>query len=209
LIPPDEFIPLAEEIGLISKLDSWMMHEAMTTALSWQNEGFDIGKLSLNISMCEIEDKNFIAHVKEMILNTGFDPECLELEVTESQIMKNPTSAVGMLNELRALGISIAIDDFGTGHSSLSSLKNLPIDQLKIDKSFIQDIPYNQDDVAIVKAIIVLAQSLKLDLMVEGVETAEQKDFLLEAGCHMIQGYYYAKPLSADAFRDFLIKNAQ
>ena len=208
LIYPDDFIPLAEEIGLITKIDQWMMEETMMTTLAWQKEGLSIGKLSLNISMRQIEDKNFVAYIKETILKTAFDPECLELEITESQIMKNPTSTITMLNDVKALGVSIAIDDFGTGHASLSSLKNLPIDQLKIDKSFIQDILNNEDDIAIVKAIIVLAQSLKLDLIAEGVETMEQKDFLVEAGCSTIQGFYYAKPLPADAYRDYLIKHS-
>lgn len=207
-IHPDEFIPLAEEIGLIAKIDKWMMEEAMMTALSWQKEELCIGKLSLNISMNEIEDKNFVEYVKEIVHKTAFSPELLELEVTESQIMKNPKSTISMLNDVKALGVSIAIDDFGTGHSSLSSLKSLPIDQLKIDKSFIQNIPNDKDDMAIVKAIIVLAHSLKLDLIAEGVETIEQKDFLVEAGCHNIQGFYYSKPLPADAYRDFLIEHS-
>ncbi len=207
-IHPDEFIPLAEEIGLIAKIDKWMMEEAMMTALSWQKEGLCIGKLSLNISMNEIEDKNFVEYVKEIVHKTAFSPELLELEVTESQIMKNPKSTISMLNDVKALGVSIAIDDFGTGHSSLSSLKSLPIDQLKIDKSFIQNIPNDKDDMAIVKTIIVLAHSLKLDLIAEGVETIEQKDFLVEAGCHNIQGFYYSKPLPADAYRDFLIEHS-
>ena len=196
LIYPDDFIPLAEEIGLITKIDQWMMEETMMTALAWQKEGLFIGKLSLNISMRQIEDKNFVAYIKETMFKTAFEPECLELEITESQIMKNPTSTITMLNDVKALGVSIAIDDFGTGHASLSSLKNLPIDQLKIDKSFIQDILNNEDDMAIVKAIIVLAQSLKLDLIAEGVETMEQKDFLVEAGCSTIQGFYYSNTAS-------------
>ncbi len=207
LISPAEFIPLAEEIGLIEKLDQWMMEEAMMTTLAWQKEGLSVGKLSVNISMNEIEDKNFVGSVKELLAKTGFDPRGFELEITESQIMKNPHSVIVMLHELRELGVSIAIDDFGTGHSSLSSLKNLPVDQLKIDKSFIQDVPQNEDDVAIIKAIIVLAQSLKLELIAEGVETEEQKDFLIEAGCSTIQGYYYAKPMPAEDFRAFLLEH--
>lgn len=208
MIPPDEFIPLAEEIGLIAKIDNWMMEETMKTALAWQKEGLYIGKLSLNVSMKQLEDKNFVSHIKEIILRTAFNPEFLELEITESQIMKNPKSTIDILNSIRSLGITISIDDFGTGYSSLSYLKRLPINKLKIDKSFIQDIPQNEDDKVIVKAIIVLAQSLKLNIIAEGVETVEQKDFLIGVGCPNIQGYYYSKPLPADAYRDFLIKHS-
>jgi diguanylate cyclase (GGDEF)-like protein len=208
LISPAEFISLAEEIGLIEKIDKWMMQETMQTALAWQKEGLNIGKLSVNISVNEMDDQHFVASVKEMLEKTGFDPKGFELEITESQIMKNPHAVIGMLHELRALGVSIAIDDFGTGHSSLSLLKNMPIDQLKIDKIFIQDVPQNEEDVAIIKAIIVLAQSLKLELIAEGVETKEQKDFLLVAGCETIQGYYYAKPMSAEDFRAFLLEHS-
>ena len=207
-VSPAEFIPLAEEIGLIEKIDKWMMQETMQTALAWQKEGLNIGKLSVNISVNEMDDQHFVASVKEMLEKTGFDPKGFELEITESQIMKNPQAVIGMLHELRALGVSIAIDDFGTGHSSLSLLKNMPIDQLKIDKIFIQDVPQNEEDVAIIKAIIVLAQSLKLELIAEGVETKEQKDFLLAAGCEIIQGYYYAKPMRAEDFRAFLLEHA-
>lgn len=207
-VSPAEFIPLAEEIGLIEKIDKWMMQETMQTALAWQKEGLNIGKLSVNISVNEMDDQHFVASVKEMLEKTGFDPKGFELEITESQIMKNPQAVIGMLHELRALGVSIAVDDFGTGHSSLSLLKNMPVDQLKIDKSFIQDVPQNEEDAAIIKAIIVLAQSLKLELIAEGVETKEQKDFLLAAGCETIQGYYYANPMSAEDFRAFLLEHA-
>lgn len=208
MIPPDEFIPLAEELGLISKIDEWMMEETLKTALAWQKEGLFIGKISLNLSMKQLEDKDFIGNLKNIIRKTEFNPKFLELEITESQIMKNPETTINVLNAIKALGVTISIDDFGTGHSSLAYLKWLPVDKLKIDRSFIQEIPNNEDDMAIVKAIIVLAKSLKLDLIAEGVETIEQKDFLVDLGCSNIQGYFYSKPLPADAYRDFLIKHS-
>ena len=208
IVSPDDFIPLAEEIGLISKIDLWMMEETLTKVLTWQKEGLFTGKLSLNVSMRQLESKNFVSHIKKIIQKTGFNPEFLELEITESQIMKNPKSTIQILNNIKSLGITISIDDFGTGYSSLSYLKRLPIDKLKIDKSFIQDIPHNEDDMAIVKAIIVLAQSLKLKLVAEGVETVEQKDYLVKSGCPDIQGYYYCKPLPADAYKDFLMEHS-
>jgi EAL domain-containing protein (putative c-di-GMP-specific phosphodiesterase class I) len=208
MIPPDEFIPLAEEIGLISKIDQWMMEETLKRVLAWQKEGLSTGQLSLNVSMRQLEDKGFVEHIEEIIRKTGFDPQFLELEITESQIMKNPRSTINILKNIKALGVTISIDDFGTGYSSLSYLKRLPIDKLKIDKSFVQDISNNEDDTAIVKTIIVLAQSLKLKLIAEGVETLEQKDFLIKAGCPNMQGYYYSKPLCADEYRQFLIEHS-
>lgn len=206
MIPPDEFIPLAEEIGLIGRIDEWMMKHTLETAHKWHEEGIFNGRLSLNVSMKHIENKSFVDRIKEILTENNFKPELLELEITESQIMKKPQSTIKILNKIKSLGIAISIDDFGTGYSSLSYLKRLPIDRLKIDKSFIQDIPNDEDDTAIVKTIIVLAKSLKLDIIAEGVESLEQKDFLVASGCHHIQGYYYAKPLSEKGFRDFLIK---
>jgi len=206
MIPPDEFIPLAEEIGLIGKIDEWMMLKTLETANEWYLEGLFFGKLSLNVSMKQLEDKSFVQGVKNIISQTNFDPKLLELEITESQIMKEPEATVSILNNIKSLGVTISIDDFGTGYSSLSYLKRLPIDRLKIDKSFIQDIPENEDDTAIVQAIIVLAQSLNLKIIAEGVETVEQKDFLIASGCEHIQGYYFSKPLPEDAYKEFLIK---
>ena len=208
MIPPDDFIPLAEEVGLIAKLDQWMMEETLKTTLTWQKEGLSTGKLSLNVSMKQLENKDFVEQIKAIIHKTGFNPKFLELEITESQIMKNPESTIGILDAVKSLGVTISIDDFGTGYSSLSYLKRLPIDKLKIDKSFIHDIPNNEDDAAIVKTIIALAQSLKLKLVAEGVETIEQKDFLIKSGCPEMQGYYYSRPLPADEYRGFLNKHS-
>jgi EAL domain-containing protein (putative c-di-GMP-specific phosphodiesterase class I) len=209
LVPPIQFISLAENIGLIKHIDTWMMKNAMQTILKFQQEGIFTGLLSLNASMKELENKKFVEYLEELIEEIGFDTQYLELEITESQIMSNPESAINTLNTIRNMGIRISVDDFGTGYSSLSYLKRLPIDNLKIDRTFIKDAYKDEDDAAIVRVIIALAKSLKLHFIAEGVETQEQLDFLLEVGCHNIQGYFYSKPLPEVEFREFLLKHAQ
>jgi len=206
LIPPIKFIHFAESIGLIVEIDKWMMREATTHVLKWKKEGIQTGRLSINASAKQLENKDCVRDLSLLISTVGFNPKDLEIEITEGQIMKNTQHVTSVLNEVREIGINISIDDFGTGYSSLSYLKRLPIDKLKIDRSFIRDIPEDQDDVAIVKTIIALANNLSLELIAEGVETEQQKDFLLKEGCHNIQGYFYSKPLPADKCRDFLIK---
>ena len=204
-ISPVQFIPLAEETGLIIPIDQWMMQESVKTLSKWQEEGIDTGKLSINLSIKQLENKDFITHLKSLLDKTGCDPKKLEFEITESQIMKNPESSITVLNHVKELGITIAIDDFGTGYSSLSYLKRLPIDKLKIDRSFIKDLPSDEEDATIVRTIIALAKSLKLDLIAEGVETQEQKEFLIKEGCHKIQGYLYSKPIPEDEYKAFLL----
>ncbi|MDY0117019.1 MAG: EAL domain-containing protein [Sulfurimonadaceae bacterium] len=204
IIPPYDFIPLAEEIGIIGLIDEWMMQRCFKLIKELQSEGLFHGKLSLNLSVQQLEQANFLEQLESFLKKYDFNPHFLELEVTESQIMQNPQAAITTLNNIKNLGISLAIDDFGTGYSSLSYLKRLPIDKLKIDKSFIKDLRDGSEDAAIVKAIIALAGSLSLNLIAEGVETEEQKEFLLKEGCHNIQGYYYAKPLELEEFKTFL-----
>jgi diguanylate cyclase (GGDEF)-like protein len=204
IISPAEFIPLAEEIGLISLIDEWMMQKSFEIIKKLQTQKLFEGKLSLNLSVKQLERKNFLQKLHKFLEQNDFNPRDLELEVTESQIMQNPEAAISALRSIQNMGISIAIDDFGTGYSSLSYLKRLPIDKLKIDKSFVDDLPTDTEDVAIVKAIIALARSLNINLIAEGVETQEQKSFLLESGCHYIQGYLYSKPLDAKAFEKYL-----
>ncbi|WP_457746237.1 putative bifunctional diguanylate cyclase/phosphodiesterase [Sulfurimonas sp.] len=205
LISPHEFIPFAEEVGLILDIDAYMLKYSMYAILSLQEEGIDTGVLSVNISTKKLESQSFKNELHETIKSIGFDPAKLELEILESQIMKDPDHSQKMLNYIRELGILISIDDFGTGYSSLSYLSQLSIDKLKIDRSFIMHIPEASDDVAIVKTIISLARNLNLELIAEGVETKEQIDFLLKEGCHIIQGYYYSKPLSLSECREYLL----
>lgn len=207
LIPPAKFIPFAEDIGLIIDIDKWMMRAATTYILECKKEGIPTGKLSINASAKQLEDKHYIDDLKSFIDESGFDTNDLEIEITEGLIMKNTAHVISVLRSIKELGISISIDDFGTGYSSLSYIKRLPIDKLKIDRSFIKDIPQDKDDIAIVRTIIALAKNLSIELIAEGVETQEQVDFLVREGCVNIQGYFYSKPLSADECRDFLIKH--
>jgi len=196
MISPFEFIPLAEENGLIVAIDELVMQMAMKQFSQWYMQGLNPGKLALNLSMKQLADNNFMTHLLKTMKTYDFDASWLELEITEGQMMQNPEQSIKKLKRLNKLGIEIAIDDFGTGYSSLSYLKKLPLHKLKIDKSFIDDIPTDSDDVAITKAIIAIAQSLNLKLIAEGVETQEQKSFLIENDCNMIQGYLYSKPLN-------------
>ena len=198
LVLPDEFLPFAEEFGMIIGINRQVMHMAMMQAKAWHNEGLYFGRVSINISIEQIEDKNFVGLIQSLLYSTKCNPNWITLELTEGQIMKNPKTAIAVLEQLNSLGIMIAVDDFGTGYSSLSYLKHLPISELKIDRSFIMDISHNEDDMAIVDAIIAISKSLKLDLIAEGVETEEQKEFLLSRGCKKVQGYLYARPASAE-----------
>lgn len=207
LVPPIDFIPFAEEIGFIVEIDKFMMYATLKQMKKWHSEGLHTGQISLNISSNQLDDFNCIASLQKAIEKLKFDTKYLELEVTEGQIMKNQSKAIEILNQIKQLGISISMDDFGTGYSSLAYLKNLPVDKLKIDRSFIEGIPDSRDDVAIVKTIISLAKNLGLDLIAEGVEEKGQVDFLAQNGCTKIQGYYYSKPLSAKECKEFLIKN--
>lgn len=205
LLTPSKFIPIAEETGLLVLLDQWVMKTAMKQMVQWHKEGLNPGILALNLSIQQLHQKDFISLFKGMLLETGCKAECLELEVTESQIMNHPEDAIFILNKLKNMGIKLAIDDFGTGYSSLSYLKRLPIEKLKIDKTFIQGLPNNEEDVGIAQAIIALAKSLKLGIMAEGVESKEQRDFLVANGCENIQGYIYGKPMPADEMKVTLL----
>ena len=206
MVFPDQFILFAEEIGLIEEIDNFMMNATVKQMLMWQNEGIDTGKLSINLSAKQLSSKTYISELKDMINSIDCNTNYLEIEITESHIMDNPERAIKILNEIRSLGISISIDDFGTGYSSLAYLKKLPINKLKIDRSFVMDTPEDKDDVAIVRTIISLANNLGLEVIAEGVETKEQVDFLVNEGCNDIQGYYFSKPLSANDCKEFMLQ---
>jgi len=205
LLYPDKFILLAEDTGMIVDLDKWVMNTSMKQVSNWYAEGLNPGVLGLNISIKQLESHDFIKVINECMNRYAFKAEWLELEITESQMMKKPEDVIAKLKQISDLGIAISIDDFGTGYSSLSLLKKLPIHRLKIDQSFIQDIPENEEDIAIVNAIIALANSLKLDLVAEGVETTKQKDFLINNGCTNMQGYYFSKPVLAEDMKNLLL----
>jgi diguanylate cyclase (GGDEF)-like protein/PAS domain S-box-containing protein len=205
-LSPDMFIALAIKTGLIIELDLWVMDTAMKDFAKWYKEGLTPGLLALNVNMQQLESSAFIDDVMKSIKRHQFQYSWLECELTETEVMKNPIKVIKILKELHDLGITIAIDDFGTGYSSLSYLKRLPIDKLKIDQSFIQDIGHDETAMAIVNTIIVLAQSLNLKVIAEGVETYAQEQFLAKHGCHQAQGFYYAKPLPAKDFKALLQK---
>ena len=206
MIYPDRFIPLAEATGMIVQLDRIVMRKALSQFNKWHKEGLNPGKLSLNLAIKQLEEKDFINFVKNILVQEECSYTNIEFEVTESEIMKNPDKSIKVLQELSDLGISISIDDFGTGYSSLAYLKRLPIKKLKIDKSFVDNLPHDAEDVAITKTIINLCKSLNLKVIAEGVETLEQKDFLLNNGCAFIQGYFYSKPLDTNNMTKFLSK---
>jgi len=204
MVSPAKFIPLAEETGLIVEMDQWVMKTAMMQVSQWYKEGYFSGRLALNLAIKHLEHPDLIDELKASLNQYNFKPEWLELEVTEGDVMKRVDEAIIKLQEIYDLGIAIAIDDFGTGYSSLSYLKRLPISKLKIDQTFVHDIPEDEEDSAIVKAIIALAQSLNLTLLAEGVETQAQNDFLVEQGCSNIQGYLYARPMPVDEVEKFI-----
>lgn len=204
IIPPDKFIPLAEETGIIIPLDRYVMEQAMSDFKKWYDSGLNPGTLALNLSVKQLNSPDFLDVLTITMIKTGFDVKWLELEITESQMMMNPQKSIESLKAISEMGIEIAIDDFGTGYSSLAYLKRLPVDKLKIDQSFVRDLPYDDEDCAISKAVIALANSLNLRIIAEGVENQSQKEFLLENGCFNIQGYLYSRPIPRDDMTKYL-----
>ena len=197
LICPDEFLHAAEESGLIISLDRWAMSQGMQQMKTWNDAGIELGRLSLNLTMQQIDQPDFLEFLMEQMQQNDCDGESLGFEITEGQLMKNPERTIEILDRISALGIKISVDDFGTGYSSLAYLKKLPVDTLKIDKEFIRDIPLDEDDVSIVKSIIALAKSMRIDVLAEGVETDDQLDFLSGEGCSLIQGFLFSHPKPA------------
>lgn len=206
LISPLEFIPLAEESGLIIPLGEWILREACRQMAAWRDSGVvdRDAVMSVNISARQFDQESLARVVQEAVLEVHLPAPCVELEITESTMMRSPGLTSRVLKRLRKLGVRIAIDDFGTGYSSLSHLKLLPITKLKIDQSFVSDIPGDANDVAITRAIVMLGKSLSIELIAEGVETVEQVAFLAEIGCGTGQGYLFAKPLPPEQLVEFL-----
>lgn len=197
LLFPGQFIPLAEETGLIAPLGDWVLNEACRQARKWQSAGLPRMTMSVNVSARQFREKTWVADVADALAGAGLDPADLELEITESLIMQDVNGAIERMRELTALGVNLAIDDFGTGYSSLSALKRFPVTRLKIDRSFVADLSDDEDDRAITAAIISLAQKLNLEVIAEGVETADQADFLISCGCNHMQGYLFGQPQDA------------
>jgi len=203
-VSPDRFIPVAEESGLILAVGHWVVKEACRQIRKWKDQQLTIGKVAVNISGAQISKTDLAAEVRNLMTEYQLSPTDLSLEVTETFVMQHQNTAVSQLSILHGMNLELAIDDFGTGYSSLSYLKKLPINKLKIDKSFIQDIPHDPDDMAIARTIIALADSLGLTVIAEGVETEEQAAYLKATGCHQAQGYLYGKPMSAEQLQDFI-----
>ncbi|HEY0843980.1 MAG TPA: EAL domain-containing protein [Noviherbaspirillum sp.] len=196
MVFPGDFIPIAEETGLIVPMGEWVLREACTRRKTWHDTAmFGPLKMAVNLSARQFKQQDIVGMVSDVLKETGCCPEWLELEITESVVMEDPEAAVDTLRKLSDMGVHLSIDDFGTGYSSLSYLKRFPINSLKIDRSFVRDITTDADDAAIAKAVIALAHSLKLSVIAEGVETAEQLDFLREQRCDQMQGYYLSRPL--------------
>jgi diguanylate cyclase (GGDEF)-like protein/PAS domain S-box-containing protein len=200
LIPPAQFIPLAEETGLIVPIGEWVLKTACLQNKAWQDQGLPWLRMAVNLSPRQFAHESLLHDVARVLNETGLDPAWLEFEITESMVMRDPEHAVTLLRGLKAMGIHLSIDDFGTGYSSLSYLKRFPLDSVKIDRSFIRDVPGDGDDAAITQAIIAMAHSLRLGVIAEGVETEEQLHFLRVNGCDEMQGYHFSGPLPEDQF---------
>ncbi|MEH7072523.1 putative bifunctional diguanylate cyclase/phosphodiesterase [Neobacillus drentensis] len=205
LLFPDSFIQIAEESGLIAPIGEWVLREACTQCKQWHDEGFSELSVSVNISPQQFHKQNLEEVIRTILTETGLPPCSLDLELTESTIMKRPEEAAIVLNNLKALGITISIDDFGTGFSSLSYLRNFPIDVLKIDKSFIMNLEMDDANLAITDAVISLARTLKLKVVAEGVETFEQLKYLQRGNCDSAQGYYIGKPVEIHSIKELFM----
>jgi diguanylate cyclase (GGDEF)-like protein len=204
MVPPLDFISIAEDTGLIVPLGEWILRTACEQNAAWQRTGFMPFRVGVNLSLRQFQDSDFVETVSRILTESGLEPQYLELELTESLLMDNAELTIETLHRLRSLGIKISIDDFGSGYSSLSYLKNLPIDVLKIDQTFVRDLTTDANDIAIVKTIITLAHNLRLKTIAEGVETEEQSTILSNLGCDELQGYLFSKPLATDALEFFL-----
>jgi len=208
LVPPDLFIPLAEQNGTIIAIGEWVLDQACKQLRDWHDQGFVDLRMAVNLSTVQLHHAELPRVVNNLLQMYRLPPRSLELEVTETGLMEDISTAAQHLLSLRRSGALIAIDDFGTGYSSLSYLKSLPLDKIKIDKSFVQDLLDDDDDATIVRAIIQLGKSLGMQVIAEGVETAEQETYIISEGCHEGQGYHYSKPLPARELSIYL-KQAQ
>jgi EAL domain-containing protein (putative c-di-GMP-specific phosphodiesterase class I) len=207
LLPPSEFIHVAEESGLIGAIGEWVMGAACVQNRHWQMSGLPPLSVSVNLSPRQFQRPNLVKHIEKLLNLSGLDPSYLELELTESSLMENTEVGIAALHQLKEMGVKLSIDDFGSGYSSLCYLRQLPIDYLKIDRSFVRDMTTNQKDAATVGSIIALARNFDLKVKAEGVETQDQLDALRRLNCDVIQGYWYGRPLPATNFRELLCKD--
>ncbi len=206
-VTPTQFIPVAEETGLIVPIGRWVMKTACAQNVAWQQQGLPPVCISVNLSLRQLRDENLIKDIKTALGDSGMAPHLLELEITESMVMHNPARMVAILTQIKDMGVRLAIDDFGTGYSSLAHIRRFPIDTIKVDRSFIRNVPEDFEDKAIIEAIISMGQTLSLTVVAEGVETQEQMNYLKEHSCNEMQGYYFSKPVAADEFASLLKVN--
>jgi predicted signal transduction protein with EAL and GGDEF domain len=203
-VSPALFIPIAEDAGLIDKIGEYVFARATSQMVQWYGKGYKPGRVAINLSTIELQKEDFVQTVAKRLADTQCKSDWIELEITEGYTMKHPNTVIKMLQELKDLGVHLSIDDFGTGYSSLSYLQRLPVHKLKIDQSFVRDIPNNVNGEAIVKSVIFLAKTMKFDVIAEGVETKEQQDYLVSKGCRLIQGYFNGKPMPASEMEEFM-----
>jgi diguanylate cyclase (GGDEF)-like protein len=207
LVPPDKFIRIAENCGLIVPIGEWVLRTACSQSRKWQDEGLPAVPVAVNVSAIQFRQEGFCELIRRVLNETGLGPQYLELELTESLLLANADVTLSVIQELKAMGLTLAIDDFGTGYSSFNYLRQFGVSKLKIDRSFIRDVAVNPDDAAITTAIISMAKSLNLKVIAEGVEDEAQMSFLRARQCDEIQGYYFSKPLAVDEVADKLRGN--
>jgi len=207
LLYPDKFISIAEETGLIVPIGLWTLREVCERAKAWKQEGLPPLPIAVNLSALQFRQEQLVPQLAEILKSTGMDPESLELEITESMVMKDPDRAVKLMHTLRAMGLRLSIDDFGTGHSALAILKTFPIQSLKVDRMFVRDLPHSSEDTAITRAVIAMAHSLEINVIAEGVELKEQFDALRKEGCDEFQGYLCRPALAEDELKRFVREN--
>jgi len=204
-IPPDRFIPFAEDCGLINDIGVWVLRKACAQARQW-NEAHELSlRVAVNISPIHISTGGFVDMVRSVIAETGIDPNLLEIEITEMSMLDYTEDLIDTIKQLRELGITISLDDFGTGYSSLNYLKKFPVDVLKIDRAFVRDIVPEKSGIAMISAMISLAHALNLQVVAEGVEEEAELNVLREHGCEYVQGYYFSKPLSVGDFTNLIV----
>ncbi|MGZ8229871.1 MAG: putative bifunctional diguanylate cyclase/phosphodiesterase [Burkholderiales bacterium] len=208
LVPPGRFIPFAEERALIVPIGEWVLRATCRQIRAWRDAGLPVVPLGVNVSALQFRQHGFRDTVAAVLEETGVGPECLELEMTESVMMHGAESSTAIIGELKSMGLKLAMDDFGTGYSSLSYLKRFPIDRVKLDRSFVEGLPWDADDAAIAIAVLGMANALQLKVVAEGVETPEQLELLKSWGCHEAQGFYFSKPLPADEFIQFVMSSS-
>jgi EAL domain-containing protein (putative c-di-GMP-specific phosphodiesterase class I) len=208
-IAPNEFLPVAEQRGLIRTIGAWVLRQACRQNKAWQRAGLPPVPVAVNLSSIEFRQRNFIAEVQQVLAETRLDPQYLAFELTESMLMDDTADMLRTLEALKMIGVKLSIDDFGTGHSSLKHLKSFPIDKLKIDRTFVRDTPEDADDVAITGAIIDLARNMEITSIAEGVERPEQLEFLKSRGCEEVQGFAICAALPAEELALWLARRAE